>query len=117
MFGKIVVIDWIVAIAFGILSLIILYVVEKAGIKPPVGNFHDYTNRYWGHDYTFTPSDDGMKAKMIGWGHGIAIGDYLILQHPEGGQSCYRVEQIVYMRDPSDMWSASVVFSPREVKR
>jgi hypothetical protein len=73
---------------------------------------HDYSKRCWGHDYTFTPTDGGKKASMMGWGNGIESGDFLILQNGEG-TTRYKVKSIEYKRDPSDMWSAQVEFAPR----
>ena len=73
---------------------------------------HDYTERYWGHDYTFDPIDDGMKGHAMGWGTGIEVGDYLLLQN--GSDSTrYKVDSINYYADPSDMWSAELSFAPR----
>jgi len=73
---------------------------------------HDYTKRYWGHDYTFDPIDDGKKARMMGWGRGIKKGDYLIFQNGKG-TTRYQVKKIEYKRDPNDMWFADVEFAPR----
>lgn len=73
---------------------------------------HDYTNRYWGHDYTFDPLDNGIKGRMMGWGCGIKSGDFLIIQNGEGSTR-YKVDSIQYFLDPHDMWSAVVSFAPR----
>lgn len=74
---------------------------------------HDYTKRYWGHDYTFDPvEDNGQRGHMIGWGHGIKNRDYLIIRNGDGS-SRYQVTKIKYMMDPPDMWSADVKFAPR----
>jgi hypothetical protein len=74
---------------------------------------HDYTHRFWGHDYTFDPGRGGLEAKMMGWGMGIERGDFLVLAHPQGGTTRYRVNRIEYYNDPPDMWRADVVFAPR----
>lgn len=76
------------------------------------GATHDYTQRGWGHDYTFSPGNGGRTGSMTGWGHGIERGDYLLL-HNGGGSTRYRVAKIEYYSDPSDMWNAEVVFAPR----
>lgn len=73
---------------------------------------HDYTVRDWGHDYTFTPSEGGQRGSMMGWGHGIEAGHYLLIRNG-AGSTRYQVETISYFRDPADMWSAQVVFAPR----
>ena len=74
---------------------------------------HDYTKRYWGHDYTFDPIDKGQKASMMGWGLGIKNGDYILLQDGPDRSTRYQITKIEYMSDPQDMWSAKAVFAPR----
>jgi len=74
---------------------------------------HDYSNRYWGHDYTFTPIDKGMKADITGWGYGIKKGDYLILQNGPNETTRYKVDSIKYYGDPSDMFNIKATFAPR----
>jgi hypothetical protein len=76
---------------------------------------HDYraATRGWGHDYTYTPSDEGLRARMMGWGRGIRQNDYLLLTNPStGGTPRYRVINIAYAHDPPDMWRAEVVYDP-----
>ena len=74
---------------------------------------HDYTRRYFGHDFTITPIDGGMRAKLMGWGTGIRKGDYLIL--PNGERTTrYRVDKVKYMLDPKDMWRIEASFAPRD---
>lgn len=73
---------------------------------------HDYTKRYWGHDYTFEPIDGGMKGRMMGWGSGIEKGDFLLLDN-EGQSTRYLVRRIEYFQDPPDMWRIDAVFAPR----
>jgi hypothetical protein len=76
---------------------------------------HDYSgaNRGWGHDYTFEPVDGGQRAVAKGWGRGLNEGDYLILDHPDGGTTRYGIASISYYTEPSDMWRADLVFDPR----
>lgn len=81
--------------------------------KRPEPATHDYRERRWGHDYTFEPNDGGLVAKMAGWGHGIRQGDYLILEAPADQGTRYRVREVRYCADPSDMWFAKVEFAPR----
>lgn len=50
---------------------------------------------------------------MCGWGMGIDDGDYLLLKHPEGGDTRYKIDKIWYQADPHDMWTAEVSFAPR----
>jgi len=80
---------------------------------------HDYTKRHLGHDYTITDvRKRGMEISMMGWGHGISEGDYMLLE----GQSKkpganpdtrYQVKKIRYLGDPPDMWSMEATFAPR----
>jgi hypothetical protein len=82
----------------------------------PTGSTHDYTRRSWGHDYTYKPLDpDGLKATMMGWGCGIKVGDYLLLENDKLGTR-YIVDEIKYFRNPYDMWEAKVSFAPRQHK-
>ena len=74
---------------------------------------HDYRRRHWGHDFTFTPLEDGLSGKMHGWGLGIDEGDFLLLPTPNGGSTRYRVMVIRYETNPPDMWHATVRFDPR----
>lgn len=79
---------------------------------------HDYSgpNRFWGHDYTFTPIDGGQRGTVMGWGSNIRTGDYLLLQNKERSTR-YRVDEISYQMDPPDMWSAKVTFAPRAAEK
>jgi hypothetical protein len=77
---------------------------------------HDYTDdrRGWGWDLTFRPSDrEGLTAKAMGHGEGIATGDYLLLGKVGASTTRYRVEAIRYLGDPPDMWAAELRFAPR----
>jgi MioC protein len=80
---------------------------------PAAQKTHDYTRRTWGHDYaTMAVIDGGRRLRLSGWGHGIKVGDYLIL--PNGnGTTRYRVDSIDYRMDPPDMWFAEATFAPR----
>ncbi len=73
---------------------------------------HDYTKRYWGHDYTLEPINQGKKGHMMGWGRGIKKGDFLLLENGDDSTR-YKVDSINYRSDPPDMWSANVTFAPR----
>lgn len=74
---------------------------------------HDYQRGGWGHDYTFTPINGGVKGTATGWGQGIKKGDFLILRQPPHGTR-YKVDSIKYFSDPTDMWSAELTFAPRQ---
>jgi hypothetical protein len=75
---------------------------------------YDYTQRYIGHDFVFTPADRaGYVAHLMGWGEAIQVGDFLILPHAEGGTTRYEVTKISYFADPEGMWSATARFAPR----
>ena len=78
---------------------------------------HDYRRpkRGWGHDYTVSRvHDNGMILDMLGWGYGIRQGDFLLLESKsESGETRYRVKEVQYLRDPSDMWNITAEFAPR----
>ncbi|WP_163869574.1 hypothetical protein [Myxococcus eversor] len=75
---------------------------------------HDYTERYWGHDYSIQEvRDDGRSLTAMGWGCGIEEGHFLLLRNG-AGSTRYLVRRIRYMADPHDMWSASLEFAPRQ---
>lgn len=90
-----------------------------AGAATGSASTHDYTSRYWGHDYTINDvRKRGMEISMMGWGSGISEGDYLILesQSKEPGANPgtrYRVKSVRYFSDPPDMWSIEAEFAPR----
>lgn len=70
---------------------------------------HDYTRRYWGHDYAVTRTDIGGKPSISGWGLGIRAGDRLLIKN-NGKFYLYAFDSIRYLRDPYDMWNAEVSF-------
>jgi MioC protein len=73
----------------------------------------DYTGYEPGRDYLFESIDGGAGGYMTGQGKGIERGDYLIL--PDGsGTSRYRVDEIDYYSNPSDMWIALLKPVPTE---
>lgn len=66
---------------------------------------YDYTNQVSGQDYMFESIDNHSKGYMTAQGKGIAVGDFINLQH--GAEIYhYQVEQIDYYSNPSDMWTA-----------
>lgn len=81
---------------------------------------HDYTSRYWGHDFVIhNITQEGKHLHMMGWGHGISGGDYLLIPNsnpPFGAnpETRYRVQKVRYCANPSDMWVIEATFAPRE---
>lgn len=73
---------------------------------------HDYTQPRWGHSVEIIQTDDDrMTAQVVGFGHGVRAGDYLLLAN--GLQSTrYQIMKLQY-GSPPDCWSADVAFSPR----
>lgn len=93
---------------------------ESRRWKGPEPKTHDYTNRYWGHDFAIHKVD-GLRLDMSGWGDGLEVGDFLILPNNramggDGARSTtrYRVESVRYTYDPPDMWFVIAVFAPRQ---
>lgn len=75
---------------------------------------HDYTKRYWGHDYTFDPLDEkGLTARILGWGKGICEADYILLENGDENTR-YQATEILYFSDPPDMWKGIFKFAPRQ---
>lgn len=78
---------------------------------------HDYTIRGWGWDYYIREvHNGGLRIEAGGWGDGLHKGDYLLLQNKDSQSkptTRYRIVDIEYYRDPSDMWSAVLEFAPR----
>ena len=96
--------------------------------EPPT---HDYTHekRKRGVWAVLSHSPDFTMLDASGWGHGINVGDYLIVNQarrevsrylgkdqPEQPTTRYRVEQINYMSDPPDQWFATLIFDPRPMR-
>lgn len=65
---------------------------------------HDYTRRYFGHDFTVSPHADPVTADITGWGHGLRKQDFLLIPRPGGGRCIYEIETLRYTLDPADMW-------------
>ena len=76
---------------------------------------HDYTQRYWGHDFSmYNPLDsEGLTATLLGFGRGISVDDYMIFSQTDGNTTRYQVTKIDYYRDPPDMWKMWIKFAPR----
>tara|TARA_B100000131_G_scaffold321231_1_gene371351 strand:+ start:398 stop:637 length:240 start_codon:yes stop_codon:yes gene_type:complete len=75
---------------------------------------HDYTERAWGKDYfIMSIENEGMNLSLNGWGYGIKSGDYIIIKNGDD-TTRYLFDTISYYSNPSDMWSATLTFSPRE---
>lgn len=75
---------------------------------------HDYTRCAWGHNIeVLSFLGEGKRLRVAGWGLGIAKGDYLLLNN-KGDSTRYQVSSIKYRRDPPDMWTAELMFAPRE---
>jgi hypothetical protein len=81
------------------------------GKTPRDPNTWDYSNRYWGHDYTVIDVD-GAKLRLTGWGSGLQKGDFIILR-VVAGTTRYQLTDVSYYSDPHDMWKAEAKFAPR----
>lgn len=75
---------------------------------------HDYTLRTWGHNYNIVEIvDGGQQLRLAGWGRGLRVGDYLLLQNGEGSTRYQVGDDLRYERDPGDMWWCTATFAPR----
>jgi hypothetical protein len=74
---------------------------------------HDFSHRGWGHDYSFTPADGGLRGRVVGWCQPKPMeGDYLILQN-DSGTTRYRVDAVRHPSAQGDQFFADVTFAPR----
>lgn len=76
---------------------------------------HNYTKRYWGHDYGIREVVGyGKELKLYGWGSGLKTGHCLLLEK-EGdfAGTQYRIKDIRYELNPTDMWWVTAVYVPR----
>jgi hypothetical protein len=83
---------------------------DPKAVREPVT--HDYTRRYWGHDYTCTPHDGGQRLTLMIWGPPFHEGDYLILPNKDA-TTRYRITAVTWLRDPGDMYRLEAEFAPR----
>jgi len=75
---------------------------------------HDYTKPTWGHNITFlTVSEEGTVGTVLGYGHGVKKGDFLLLANGPTETTRYRVQKWHQAR-PADCWRARIVFAPRQ---
>jgi len=81
---------------------------------------HDYRKRYWGHAVTIHEHHGGKSGyktlRVSGFGYGVRVKDWIVLQGVSGYPMRYRVEQIKHLMDPQDMWWATLEFDPEDVK-
>ncbi|AKG24485.1 hypothetical protein [Calothrix sp. 336/3] len=64
---------------------------------------YDCTEFVCGQDYVLETTDDG--SYITAQFRGVKAGDHIILNNGSGSQR-YRVEEIDYYSEPSDMWTA-----------
>lgn len=78
---------------------------------------HDLTRR----DYHFTPREGGRSGSLGGFNSELPSGcegDFVLLRHPSGGSTRYRITKVGYhanQPDPPGQWFALVEFAPRGV--
>lgn len=78
----------------------------SANFKFQRNQTYDYTDCISGRDYVFeTLDDDSTSCYMTARWKSIRCGDYIILANASGAEK-YRVEEIDYYSEPSDMWIA-----------
>lgn len=66
---------------------------------------HDYTNRYFGHDYTLM-SVEKDNVKIAGWGSGLKVNDYILIQAKDEKSSKLQILEIDYKKNTNNMWFA-----------
>lgn len=67
---------------------------------------HDFQQHRWGHGISSISDDD----VAIGHGRGIESEDLILLEMTSGRVGVWRVIEIKYWRDPSDMFKAKIEF-------
>ncbi|MCC5614857.1 hypothetical protein LC605_07180 [Nostoc sp. CHAB 5836] len=91
-------------LSFSFLNKLVLVPSSAKKLKQK-NKLHDYSQKIWGSDYIFEPTNEGMIAYMTGIGKGIRASDRIILR--QGCESYeYQIEEIDYYSDPPDMWIA-----------
>lgn len=84
---------------------------KPSAIVVPAGRLHDYTKCGWAHSVgDIYHNMDTNRYSMVGHGHGISRNDKLILTADDGRVIMFKVLDIGYFRDPSDMWSLTAKF-------
>tara|TARA_Y100001963_G_C6672968_1_gene396015 strand:+ start:300 stop:548 length:249 start_codon:yes stop_codon:yes gene_type:complete len=77
---------------------------------------HDYSVRSWGHDYNILSiNDNGLSLRLTGWGYGLSDDDYIILKNGMD-TTRYKIDEVRYENNPSDMWFAEASFAPRNLE-
>ena len=76
---------------------------------------HNFTcgAKTWGHDISTTPSDNGKVMSFIEHtSDNPHVGDIILLTSRNGvkGSARYRITDLQWLRDPSDMYSGNAVF-------
>lgn len=69
---------------------------------------HNYTSYKFGKDYAFDEIHDGSQAYMTAYGRGIKPGDWITICR-EQVKIQYKVEQIDYYANPSNLWIALLI--------
>jgi len=79
----------------------------------PEAKTHDFSSPKWGHAFYYSVLHNGLVLDGHGFQRGISVGDYIIIRKADGNTTRYKVEQIKYCSDPSDMWFGILSFAPR----
>jgi hypothetical protein len=66
---------------------------------------YNYTKLTRGQDYFFESIEEGTKGYLTKQGQKVQPGDYIILRE-ENNTFRYKIEEIDYYSNPSDMWIA-----------
>ncbi len=76
------------------------FMTQRQNIK-----IHDCTQDELDSDYFFEAIGDGTKAYMTSQGRSVRQGEYILLQTGTKVEK-YKIEQVDYYCNPSDMWIA-----------
>jgi len=82
--------------------------------KGPPPKTHDLTRIGRG---AWRPENGGLQASTCWFSSyfpRLSVGDYVVLPHPEGGTTRYKVTRFWSPNDPGDQHFADLIFAPRK---
>ncbi len=92
---------------------------QEPGESSPEARWWDYRNQFWGHVIDIFKREEGTDGQhtlhVMGFGREVSNGDVILLCGKRFPRIGYNVTNIEYKRDPSDLWSADLVYiGPRD---
>lgn len=88
---------------------------SKPAPQPRGFNFHKH-GQSWGWSLVIG-NIDGLYIGFHGWGNGLRAGDYLVIPGAKGNPAPYRLTEIRYCTDPTDMFFGRAIYMSGAVMR